>query len=283
MCIKFEHAESDQARNWRDRFHRPPWKIQSVTPAGNLGQTSQASACARVTQSYKSFDLLSLRSHSGIRRTVPFLHGNASAHGVEWILSTQGERSVLSKVISEFKTMVCEPPEHPLQTDHLIRHLDAAYNLARWLVRNETEAEDLVQEACLRAVRSFHTLREGESRPWLLSIVRNVCYDWLKRCRQMPCAEKLPYELEAIQSAGPSPEAILLRKGGSEAVREALGSLPHHLREVIILREFEELSYKEIASILEVPRGTVMSRLSRARRQLQQWQGPQSRTAAGMA
>lgn len=165
----------------------------------------------------------------------------------------------------------------------LVRHLDAAYNLARWLLRNEADAEDVVQEAYLRAIRSLHTLRGTESRPWLLGIVRNACYDWQRRTYRLPHQEVSPEQLDAIHSSGPSPEAILLRKGESEAVREALDSLPPHLREVIILREFEEMSYREIAAVAGIREGTVMSRLSRARRQLERSRTPRRRATAEMA
>ena len=176
-----------------------------------------------------------------------------------------------------------KPEAIPRGVADLVRHLDAAYNLARWLLRNEADAEDVVQEAYLRAVRSFHTLRGTESRPWLLGIVRNACYDWQRRAYRLPHLEVSAEQLDAIRSAGPSPEAILLQEGESEAVREALDSLPPHLREVIILREVEEMSYKEIAAVSGVREGTVMSRLSRARRQLERLRTPRRRATAEMA
>lgn len=158
----------------------------------------------------------------------------------------------------------------------LVEHLDAAYNLARWLVRSQEDAEELVQESYLRAVRSFHTLRGGESRPWLLAIVRNACYDWLRRGRLTPLWEACAADIDTFAADAPSPEAVLLKKRAAAAVRHALDRLPPHLREVIILREFEQLRYREIAAIAGVPKGTVMSRLSRARKQLEWALGPRT-------
>jgi RNA polymerase sigma-70 factor (ECF subfamily) len=161
-----------------------------------------------------------------------------------------------------------EPEGSRGDPSQLIQHLDAAYNMARWLVRNEADAEDVVQEAYLRAVRCFHTLRGSESRPWLLTIVRHICYDWLRRARLSPLQEASAEQMDSCQAAAPSPEAILLQKSNAAAVRAALEGLAAHFREVILLREFEQLPYKEIAAITGVPIGTVMSRLSRARERL---------------
>ena len=110
----------------------------------------------------------------------------------------------------------------------LIQHLDAAYNLARWLVRSEADAEDLVQEAYLRAVRSFHTLRRTESRPWMLAIVRNCCYDWLRRRGLSPLRKASAEEVDAFEADAPSPEAMVLQKEDAAAVRDALDRLPPH-------------------------------------------------------
>jgi RNA polymerase sigma factor (sigma-70 family) len=161
------------------------------------------------------------------------------------------------------------PEEAPADITHLVRHLDAAYNLARWLVRNESDAEDLVQEAYLRAARSIGSLRGSESRPWMLAIVRNACYDWLRHGRVSSLREASPEEIDSFDAGAPSPEAILLQKEDAAAVRHAIDRLPLHLREVLILRELEQLSYQEIAAIAGVPKGTVMSRLFRARKHLE--------------
>ena len=151
----------------------------------------------------------------------------------------------------------------------LVAHLDAAYNLARWLVRNEPDAEDLVQEAYLRAFAHFESFRGGDGRPWLLTIVRNSFYD---RLRKNGVHHHSVFD-ESIHSGGQdfvTPETSLLEGERTELMREALEELPLGLREVLVLRELEEMSYKEIANITGSPLGTVMSRLSRARQQIQQ-------------
>ena len=167
-----------------------------------------------------------------------------------------------------FKPLTWEHGEIQDGMAQLVSHLDAAYNLARWLVRNETDAEDVVQDAYVRAFRYLHTLREGESRPWLLAIVRNACHDRLRRGQA--ASESADEDIDCYETDTPSPEMILLRKRDAEALHDALERLPSELREVLILREWERMSYKDIAEITGLPSGTVMSRLWRARQQLQQ-------------
>jgi len=150
----------------------------------------------------------------------------------------------------------------------VLSHLDAAYNLARWLTRDEQDAEDVVQEACLRAFRFFDSFRGGDSRAWLLTIVRHTCYTWLQKNRAHELAS-FDEGLEGVES-GASPEELLLQSVDQQTLRHALEELPVEFREVIILRELEGLSYKEISGIAGIPLGTVMSRLARARKQLQQ-------------
>jgi RNA polymerase sigma factor (sigma-70 family) len=152
----------------------------------------------------------------------------------------------------------------------LLNHLDAAYNLARWLTKNEHDAEDVVQDAYLRAIRHFGSFHGGEGRAWLLTIVRNRCYD---SARHRGVRERTAPFDEQIHNTGQvtlDPETSLLQNERAALLREALAELPLELREVLVLRELEELSYREIASIARIPLGTVMSRLSRARRRLQQ-------------
>ncbi|HEX5092112.1 MAG TPA: sigma-70 family RNA polymerase sigma factor [Burkholderiales bacterium] len=146
----------------------------------------------------------------------------------------------------------------------LLPHLDAAHNLARWLTRNEADAQDVVQEAFLRAYRFFDGLR-GEPRPWLLTIVRNACFTWLQRNRP---AELAPIDEEIIDENAHSPEALAARSLDRRMLNEAIAALPAQFREVLVLRELEDLSYKDIARIADIPIGTVMSRLARARRLL---------------
>ncbi|HEX6719792.1 MAG TPA: sigma-70 family RNA polymerase sigma factor [Pyrinomonadaceae bacterium] len=147
-------------------------------------------------------------------------------------------------------------------------HLDAAYNLARWLTRNEDDAQDVVQEAYLRALRFFDGFRGSDARAWLLTIVRNTCYTWLKRKRSAEIACDFDEAEYARESAEPDPETLQIIKAQTQLVAEAIERLPDEFREVVVLRELEELSYKEIAAVTGVPIGTVMSRLARARKRL---------------
>jgi len=152
----------------------------------------------------------------------------------------------------------------------VLPHLGAAYNLARWLTRNEYDAEDVVQEAYMRAFKFFGGFRGGDSRAWLLTIVRNTCYTWLQQNRSREFATGLDQESYTAESEAPDPEANLLRNVDSEMLKRAIDELPVEFREAIVLRELEEMSYKEIADISGVPLGTVMSRLARGRKRLQQ-------------
>ena len=150
----------------------------------------------------------------------------------------------------------------------VLSHLDAAYNLARWLLRSPADAEDAVQEACLRALRFFEGFRGGDSRAWLLKIVRNTCYSWARKNRPAELADEFDETVHTPDAAGDTPEAKLISQAESERVRKALEKLPITFREVLVLREIEGLSYKEISDVTGVPMGTVMSSLSRARQKL---------------
>lgn len=155
-------------------------------------------------------------------------------------------------------------------------HLDAAYALARWIMRDEVQAEEAVQEAFLRAFRYFGAFRGDDARPWLLGIVRNTCYTLLARDGSA-AAEAFEEDSidEAAVAAGAvvtfpvNPEAAALASGDRELVQRCLRALPPQFREIIVLRELNECSYRHIAEIVGMPIGTVMSRLSRARRMLQ--------------
>jgi len=146
----------------------------------------------------------------------------------------------------------------------VLPHLDAAHNLARWLTRNDADAQDVVQEAVLRAYRFFDALR-GEPRPWLLSIVRNVSFSWLERNRPSDIAV---LHDELVDEGASSPETLVARDIDRRMLNEAIAALPAPFREVLVLRELEDLPYKDIARIADIPIGTVMSRLARARRLL---------------
>jgi RNA polymerase sigma-70 factor (ECF subfamily) len=152
----------------------------------------------------------------------------------------------------------------------VLPHLDAAYNLARWLTRNGQDAQDVVQEACLRAFRFFDGFHGGDGRSWLLTIVRNTFYSWLQQNRRHEITTGLE-EADEIENHDPSPEAVLLQSVDHERLRQALEELPVEYREVVILREMEGFSYKEIADLASLPLGTVMSRLARARKRLHQY------------
>jgi RNA polymerase sigma-70 factor (ECF subfamily) len=143
-------------------------------------------------------------------------------------------------------------------------HMRAAYNLARWLLRNDQDAEDVVQESFLKAYKAQESFRGSEAKTWMLSIVRNTAMDFRRRYKSglaVPLGDQ-GYEPE---DRSPDPERVLLEQSRRERVRQAISHLAEEFREVIVLREMEGLSYKEIASVLGIPMGTVMSRLSRAR------------------
>ena len=144
----------------------------------------------------------------------------------------------------------------------VLPYADAAYNLARWLTRNDHDADDVMQEAMLRAYKFYPGLR-GEARPWLLAIVRNACWTWLNKNRPAELAI-----VEEPEADTPGPDVLLARELDRRMLNEAIATLPIPFREALVLRELEDLSYKQIAQIAEVPIGTVMSRLARARRML---------------
>lgn len=151
--------------------------------------------------------------------------------------------------------------------DILLPHLDAAYNLARWLTRDPADADDVVQEAYMRAFRFFSGFHGGDSRAWLLKIVRNTCYTWIKKNRPREIVYELDEEMHVATSGDPA--AVLQENIDRKLLRKLLDELPPAYREIIVLRDLEGLSYKEISSVTELPLGTVMSRLSRARQRLQ--------------
>ena len=150
-------------------------------------------------------------------------------------------------------------------------HMRAAWNLARWLVRDDADAEDVLQEAYVRAFRHFDTFRGERARGWLLSIVRNACWSFLSRRGEAPEAFDEERDTAAVVplQMTPEPEAQLVRSDQARRIQEEVQALRPEFREAFILRELEGLSYKEIADVTAVPIGTVMSRLSRARRELQ--------------
>jgi RNA polymerase sigma factor (sigma-70 family) len=147
-------------------------------------------------------------------------------------------------------------------------HLDAAYNLARWLARDDQDACDIVQDAFLRAFGAIDGLHGDNARPWLLAIVRNTCFTWLARNRAGGQHVSYDEETHALADLDADPERLALCADERQRIDAALGRLPLEFREVIVLRELEDMSYKEIAAVLAIPMGTVMSRLARGRRLL---------------
>jgi RNA polymerase sigma-70 factor, ECF subfamily len=165
----------------------------------------------------------------------------------------------------------------------VLPHLDAGYALARWLTRNDADAADVVQEACLRAFRYFDSYREGDAKSWLLKIVRRACYDWLERNRP---AELVPLEIATDPDGGVhtplaaqiDTEAVLQSRSDLRRLDRLIEELPPPLREALVLRELQELDYRQIAEVTGVPIGTVMSRLHRARSAVRRaWDGKECR------
>jgi RNA polymerase sigma-70 factor, ECF subfamily len=149
-------------------------------------------------------------------------------------------------------------------------HLGAGYNLARWLARDGHDAEDIVQDACMRALKYIDSLNRTDARAWFLTIVRHAFYDWCERNRPSEIARDDGSAIEsAVDHAAADPEETALRRADAKVLAEAIAELPLAFREVLVLREMEELSYKEIARVADIPVGTVMSRLARARALLQ--------------
>jgi RNA polymerase sigma-70 factor (ECF subfamily) len=160
--------------------------------------------------------------------------------------------------------------DHARFEELVMPHLNAAYNLARWLTRDVNDAEDVVQDACVRALKYIGSLNGGGARAWFLTIVRHAFYDWCKRNRPAEIARDDGTAIDmAIDPAAVDPEQAFLRNAESKALADAVAALPLAYREVLSWRELGELSYKEIARVAEIPIGTVMSRLARARGLLQ--------------
>jgi RNA polymerase sigma-70 factor (ECF subfamily) len=153
----------------------------------------------------------------------------------------------------------------------MLPHLDAAHNLAKWLLRNEEDAQDVVQEAYLRAFRAFGGFRGSNGRAWLLTIVRNTAYTLLKKSHAVDLTTSFDEEIHVTGHDSVSPATILEGIEDSQLIKEAMDELPAEFREILILRHQEDLSYKEIADIAQIPPGTVMSRLARARIKLKEY------------
>jgi RNA polymerase sigma-70 factor (ECF subfamily) len=179
-----------------------------------------------------------------------------SQRGGIWIpgIKRREEQSLVTNKLARFEDIV-------------LPHLDPAYNLARWLVRNEDDAQDRVQDACLRAFQFFDGFHGLNPRAWFLTIVRNSCYTLLEQNRIRQKTTEFDEELHTIED-GLDPSALALKSGEVELLQQSLQELPAQYREIIVLRDLEEFSYKEIAEVINIPLGTVMSRLARARERL---------------
>jgi len=167
---------------------------------------------------------------------------------------------------------VLDPQERARFEQLVLPHLDAAFNLARWILRGRNDAEDVAQEAMLRAFRFFRGFQGGDVRAWLLQIVRNSCYTWLEKNRPMELTTEFDEEL--YPQPGVTPESLAIAGDNRERLTRALEALPPRFREVLVLRELEGCSYKEIAAITSMPIGTVMSALARARHRLERALAP---------
>jgi RNA polymerase sigma-70 factor, ECF subfamily len=185
-------------------------------------------------------------------------------------ISALGDRSTFTPAKKMRQTEQDTTQGHELASfeETMLPHLDAAHNLATWLLRNEQDAEDVVQEAYLRAFKSFNGFRGSNGRPWLLTIVRNTYYTFLKKNRAADLTTPFDDEIHAIGHESASPATILEHAEDAELIRKAMDALPAELREILALRHQEGFSYQEIADITQIPPGTVMSRLARARAKL---------------
>jgi len=159
----------------------------------------------------------------------------------------------------------------------IVPHMDDAYTLARYLLRDEHDAQDVVQDAVLRALRYFDGYRDGDARAWLLAIVRNCCLTFQRRNKSGKTI--IPLSDTAPISDGRETDALAIQRSDRDALQKAVEALPTEFREVIVLREIEDLSYKEISNVVSVPVGTVMSRLARARKRLANALGMQAKEA----
>jgi RNA polymerase sigma-70 factor, ECF subfamily len=212
----------------------------------------------------REFDRLTAKPNCQTQRlllkSIPAFVGQTGINSLLGASSLESSEVILHPRASGFESAVME-------------HLDAANNLARWLLRNEQDAEDVVQESCIKAMRAFDSFRGGDFRAWFLAIVRNTSFSWLRRNRSsLGSAAAMNLEDSAEPAADSQvydPQAIAIRAADAELVRRAIAALPVVLRETLVLREMEQLSYKEIGKITDVPIGTVMSRLARGRKQLQ--------------
>lgn len=183
--------------------------------------------------------------------------------------SLRTERALSSEARTELKPHRVEEGSRLTRFEELaLPHLDAMHNLARWLMRNDEEAQEVVQETFLRALRYFDSYRGSDAKAWLFAILRNTCLTWRRRKRQIGATECFDEGTHSPQTVMRDQEQQMIDAGQMVTLRHCIEMLPLEYREVLIMREFEEMSYRQISEAMAVPVGTVMSRLSRARRRL---------------
>ena len=204
------------------------------------------------------------------KRQTAILHENCRQSATVWSGNkTPAEEVCITNGPKSQSTPSVEEQDKLAGFEHSIMpHMNAAYNLARWLSSNDSDAQDVVQESYLRAFKFFGGFRGGDSRAWLLRIVRNVFYDWLKRNRGKETGESFDEEMHGVVDETRGPDWVLVEKADHELLHKAIASLPLEFREILVLRELEGFSYNEISQLANIPLGTVMSRLARARERL---------------
>jgi len=191
----------------------------------------------------------------------------------------QEERVPAARESTGITAVAMSPTKLQVFEETILPHLNAAYNLARWLTRNEDDAQDVVQEAYLRAFRFFGGYRGGDGKAWLLEVVRNTWYTWRRRERR-DTSVQFDEALHARDRASANAEQSLVAESRSGTLRDCIDALPDLFREIIVMRELEEMSYRQIAEVTSLPAGTVMSRLSRARKRLEECIGKRRKEAA---
>jgi RNA polymerase sigma factor (sigma-70 family) len=214
-------------------------------------------------------DAVSSRDN-GLKNTMAATLEAEYAFGAE-DLESRAEVVKFSVIPSHEKQGAAQEHELASFEAMMLPHMDAAHNLARWLLRNEQDAQDVVQEAYLRAFKSFSGFHGSNGRAWLLTIVRNTSYTLLKKNRAVDLTTTFDEETHASGHEVASPATILEHAEDAELIKNAMNELPPEFREILTLRHQEELSYQEIGDILKIPAGTVMSRLARARAKLREY------------
>jgi RNA polymerase sigma-70 factor (ECF subfamily) len=196
------------------------------------------------------------------------IHGCFQRFAQEEYQSVRSEAALNANARTEFETYRAEAAKLKRFEELALPHLDAVHNFARWLTRNDDEAQEVAQETFLRALRYFDSYRGSDAKAWLFSICRNSCQTWRSRKRQTAATESFDEKLHSFPTVMRDQEQRMIDADRVATIRECIEILPLEYREVLILRELEEMSYRKISEVTAVPVGTVMSRLSRARKRL---------------